>query len=452
VTDQGYVYATALVMVAVFAWQVLTKRFDPFAPVWMFLVGYVQVYVIQAITLREWALNVRGLDLVSAANFRAFWGLVWFLTAYFFGPGRLVAGQLPRPPAGWSVAAVWTVSPVLGVWGLYCAWVAINQGGVEEVSAESALFQSFPFLMLVAGILLVVTGLNPEARRPIPLAIGLAVATAYIAIWIFNGKRSPALMGMLATVCAVYVVRRKRPSWPVLFATAFVGCLFVAVAINWRNNANYERSATGFVQYLGDFEFSKILTALNVEQEESAVPSRFFSHETLEYGGFLLMLDTVPEKSGYDYGANYLRCFSTFIPRIVWPDKPLYGREKWVAAWIAGSEMKRDETFTSPSIGILGATQLNGGGLGTFLVLGVLAQLLRTGYEYFRRYDSVPWVQAFWSLTYFNAWYTVVADDPMTWFYYNWGISCMPVMLLLFAVNAFLPAPSEAGELTVAPV
>ena len=76
-------------------------------------------------------------------------------------------------------------------------------------------------------------------------------------------------------------------------------------------------------------------------------------------------MDTVPEKSAYDYGENYLRVFSTFIPRIIWPTKPLFGRSKWISAWIAGSEMERDEDFTGPAIGILGATQLNGGALGT---------------------------------------------------------------------------------------
>ena len=84
-----------------------------------------------------------------------------------------------------------------------------------------------------------------------------------------------------------------------------------------------------------------------------------------EYGGFLLMMDTVPEKSDYDYGMNYIRIVSTYIPRIVWPTKPLFGRDQWVGAWIAGSEMERDEEFTGPAIGILGATQLNGGAFGT---------------------------------------------------------------------------------------
>ena len=70
-------------------------------------------------------------------------------------------------------------------------------------------------------------------------------------------------------------------------------------------------------------------------------------------------------------GENYMRVFSTFIPRILWPSKPLYGRAQWVSAWIAGSELERDEDFTGPAIGILGATQLNGGALGTFIVLAL---------------------------------------------------------------------------------
>ena len=87
---------------------------------------------------------------------------------------------------------------------------------------------------------------------------------------------------------------------------------------------NYEHSFTGFAQFLGDFKPAKILDSLNVTSENDGL--EFVTHETVEYGGFLLMLDTVPEKSGYDYGENYKRMFSTFIPRAIWPTKPYYGR------------------------------------------------------------------------------------------------------------------------------
>jgi hypothetical protein len=450
VTDQGFAYATGALIAAVFLGHVLARRFDPFEPVWLFLVGYFHLYVIQPLSLREWAVGVRGLDVVTEANGRALWALAWLLAVYFFGPGRLVAARLPRPPSAWSITAVTVLSPLLVAWGFFCAWGVISQGwggGDTTMSAEESLFRTFPFVMMVAGILLVVTGRQASAPRPAYLACGLGVAAAYVAIWMFNGKRSHTLIGVLSTVCAFYITRNRRPSWPVLLSTAFAGALVVALSIGWRNNYAYDRSLNGFVQYLSDFQVASILKSLNVEDdEEKQNPTVIKSYETVEYGGYLLMLDTVPEKSGYDYGANYIRTVSTFIPRLIWADKPIYGRDKWIAAWRAGSEFKREEDFAGPAIGILGATHLNGGAAGTFVVMAAVAVMLRAAYGFFRLYADVPWVQAWWSLTYYNAWMMVVTDDPMVWFYYNWGVTCLPTLALLWGVNKVAGAGSGSRE------
>jgi hypothetical protein len=448
--DLTYVYAIGFIAAALLAFEVLTKRFDPFAPIWLFLVGYLHIYVLSALTLREWALGVRGLEIVTAANFRAFWGLLWFVTAYYSVPAKLFARCLPAPPRAWSMPAVSLLTPVLIAAGFTCTilMMKINYSDFGPVSQEMALVVSFPFLMIVGGIILVVTGRNPSAPKPLVLAAGFATALVYVTLWMFNGKRSPSLIGALSTICAFYITRGKRPSWPVLITTAFVGALIVSVAITWRfNRGHYDRTASGFIQFITEFDVSQILNALGAKEDEDIDPSKFISHESLEYGGFLLMLDTVPERADYDYGANYLRCFSTFIPRIVWPDKPLYGRAKWIAAWVAGSELKRDDEFAGPSIGILGATQLNGGALGTLIVLGIVAATFRVWYEYFRSYEHVPWVQVWWALTYYNAWFSVVADDPTNWFYYNYGFTCMPVLVGLWVVNALSPAPAQEPAL-----
>jgi hypothetical protein len=204
----------------------------------------------------------------------------------------------------------------------------------------------------------------------------------------------------------------------------------------------YDRSLTGFVQYLGDFDPQAILTNINMaEKEDTGRKNGPPCYETEEYGGGLLMMDTVPHKSPFDYGASYLRIFSTFIPRVLWPDKPYYGREEWVSAWIAGSEFKRDKTFTGPAIGILGALQLNGGATGTVIVLAALALMLRTAYEYFRRHAQSPWAQAWWTLTFYNAWLMTVNDDPMVWFYYIYGFTALPPMVLLWVINKMKPTP-----------
>jgi hypothetical protein len=428
-----FVYATGALIVLYLLVHLVRGKFDPFAPVWLFLIGYSHVYIVQALSCHEWAVDVRGKPLVAAASFRTFWAAVWFLSMYQIGIGRKLAGALAHPPRTWSPILVAAISPPMIVWGVLCAGLAIFGGAEVDYSSASGvetLLLSFPFLMMVAAVLLIVTGRTNDRALPLVTASGLLVAAGYVLLWMFNGKRSHSLIGVLATVCAFYISRLKRPSWPVLAATSFAGVLVVAIAIGWRNNPNYERSFAGFTNFLSDFKVARILESLNITDLEDEVEAK--TYETLEYGGFLLMMDTVPEKSGFDYGANYIRVVSTFIPRILWPSKPLYGRNEWISAWMAGSEMDRDEEFSGPAIGILGATQLNGGAIGALIVLGLLAVLLRTAYEYFRMHAQAPWVQFWWSITYYNAWFMVVNDDPLVWFYYNWGFSTFPIVILMW--------------------
>ncbi len=97
--DRMYVYATAALIVGLVLSQVMRRSFDPFAPIWLFLVGYVQVYVIQAISYREWAIRVRGDELVTTANARALWALAWFLVGLLLRD-RPVDRGVPAPAAG----------------------------------------------------------------------------------------------------------------------------------------------------------------------------------------------------------------------------------------------------------------------------------------------------------------------------------------------------------------
>jgi hypothetical protein len=444
-----YIYMTAIVIVATVLLGMFRKSFDPFAPHWLFLAGYAQVYVVQALSYREWAIRIRGEELVTAATARALWALVWFLAVYYSGLGRRIAGWLPRPPAGWSPPLIASITPVLIGWGLICAGLLMGGDEGGPVSAEGALVRAFPILMLVGAILLIVTGRADGRSRPIFTWAGIAVVSAYIVIWMIRGKRTPPLFGVLATVCALYTSRGTRPSKLVLAGTAMAAIMVVTLAIGFRGNPNYDHDLSGFIQYATEFDPESMLVNLNVKsrhEEAIDLSAELESKETEEWGGYLLMLDTVPSKSDYDYGASYLRLFSTYIPRLIWPSKPIYGREQWVNAWIAGSQFKRDSDFTGPAIGILGATQLNGGATATAIVLAVLALLLRTSYEFFRRYESLPFVQAWWSLTYFNAWLMTVNDDPFVWFYYIYGHTTLPPLAFLWVYHMVKKTPAAGGR------
>jgi hypothetical protein len=433
-----WVYGTASLMVGTFLVQVLTRKFDPFAPIWLFFVGYTQIYVIQPLSYHDWAVRTRGVELVTEANIRAFWALALFLGVYFLGPARALARFLPRPPTRWSTTPVLLWTPVLVVWGAFCALQVVRQSQADETSSpEAALLLSFPMVMLVAGSLLIVTGRQPSKPRPAITAAGLAVVACYLLIWMFNGKRSHSLVAVLVGVSSFYIPTLRRPSFPVLLATAMAGMLAVGLSIGWRYYANSTKSygsISQFADFVKNFDPATILESINLKEKEEK-PGTVVSYETEEWGGLLLMMDTVPTKSEYDYGVNYLRVFSTFIPRIIWQDKPIYGRDQWVAAWMAGSEMKRLENFTGPAIGILGATQLNGGATGTAIVLSVVALVLSTSYGYFRRYADVPWVQACWPVWYYNAWFMTVNDDPCNWFYYNFGFTTLPNLVIFWFLN-----------------
>ena len=134
--DQYFVFATAGVILVYFLAHVVARKFDPFAPVWLFLVGYVQVYVIQALSYHEWALDVRGKDLVTAANFRALWAVLWFLAVYH---SRGSAGGSPRRCPGRRAAGRRPgrrhLAPPLVLWGLFCAGVMIK-GGLQAAGDD----------------------------------------------------------------------------------------------------------------------------------------------------------------------------------------------------------------------------------------------------------------------------------------------------------------------------
>ncbi len=439
--DRYYVYCTAALIVLTIGSQVFRKSFDPFAPIWLFLVGYIQVYVIQAISYRDYSIKIRGIDLVTAGNQRALWALAWFLCVYYSPLGRIFARKAPSAPENWSKPLVLGVSPLLITWGLFCSGVALSGGADEQtmISQEENLLRQFPMVLLLAGNMLIVTGRRSNPSNRFLVTSGIAIAALYSLLWMMNGKRSHSLFAVLSGVCSYYISKGKKPSFAVLFATSVAGALVVTVAIGWRGNNQYEHNLSGFVEYVSEFDPSKVLENINVKEKDGvdeADPAKT-SKETEEYCGFLLMLDTVPMKSAYDYGSSYIRIFSTYIPRIVWQDKPYFGREEWVNAWIAGSEFHRDETFTGPAIGILGATQLNGGAIGTAVVLACIAILIRSAYEYYRLHAHTPWAQVFWAMTYYNAWLMVVNDDPFVWFYYVYGFALLPPLTFFWIVNKF---------------
>ncbi len=97
--ERYFVFATAGIILVYFLVNVIVRKFDPFAPVWLFLVGYVQVYIIQAVSYHEWALRVRGQELVAAANCRALWRSCGSWPCTIWESAHDLPLSYPGPPA-----------------------------------------------------------------------------------------------------------------------------------------------------------------------------------------------------------------------------------------------------------------------------------------------------------------------------------------------------------------
>lgn len=48
-------------------------------------------------------------------------------------------------------------------------------------------------------------------------------------------------------------------------------------------------------------------------------------------------------------------------------------------------------------------------------------------------------------LTYYNAWFMTVADDPLNWFYYSYGYSTLPPMVGLWILHKFFVKDAVTG-------
>jgi hypothetical protein len=60
-------------------------------------------------------------------------------------------------------------------------------------------------------------------------------------------------------------------------------------------------------------------------------------------------------------------------------------------------------------------------------------------------------VQAWWSLTFFNAWLMTVNDDPFVWFYYLYGHTMVPPLALLWIALRCSPAAASRPSVIQVP-
>lgn len=129
----------------------------------------------------------------------------------------------------------------------------------------------------------------------------LAFALTFMLV-LSSGKRNQLMVIILAPIIYYYLTRKKRPRrvYVVTFIVAFI--LVLGLVGIWRHTFFYGGS-------LEKESMSDILSSFMVNIEV------FFPYYT--------MLSTVPATFPHQFGLSYLYTFIQFIPRALWPGKPV---------------------------------------------------------------------------------------------------------------------------------
>jgi hypothetical protein len=235
------------------------------------------------------------------------------------------------PPRDWSFAVVMLVGAVMWAIGTYATYQwfvhivtdttneAVRHGlqtyGMLDVSI-SILAQ----MMQPLGILLIGYGWRKQRSRALLIPV-LAMVALQVALGFVADVKGLAMLAGVLMIMTIVLVDAKIPKWWLLGALVFVIVVFpIFQAYRTEIHGNRGIARTAVVQNLGKI-FALTLSA------EDRVNSGLDRAQTFwERSSLLGSVDMIVTKTGngvaYQQGHTLTPLIATFIPKILWPDKP----------------------------------------------------------------------------------------------------------------------------------
>lgn len=159
----------------------------------------------------------------------------------------------------------------------------------------------------------------------------------------YDGSKYFSMLAFLPALSALLVRKRWRKALPFVFASGAVLYLFVVAPVLMRS-----RGITGVDSQLQKLEIGAVDTLMSFREDTLFA----FQEETDKFlyrqfestaGGFIV---SDVREHGFKYGQTMENLTYAFIPRIIWPDKPLVTRGSWFTSYLGGSGSE-EESKTS---------------------------------------------------------------------------------------------------------
>ena len=283
-------------------------------------------------------------------------------------------------PKDWSKRAVLVVGPILwmiGTYATYTWYVYIVPGttddvvrkGLASVSTLTASAYILGQMMQPLGLLLLAYALRVfDTRYLLPFVIAVVVLQVALG-FVVDIKGMAMLGGILVIMTTVLVDGRVPKGWLAAFVlfVIFVFPVFQAYRSEIRGERGLAR--TTVIQ-----NFGKVLQ-LTLAAEHKVNSGQARAQTFLERSSLKFNTQTIVENTGH--GVDYQRghtlspLLSTFVPRIIWSDKPDVPTGQLVNKLFHMTDS--DDIFISPSY--LGELYWNFGWPGVVLGMGVLGAI-----------------------------------------------------------------------------
>lgn len=323
---------------------------------------------------------------------------ILFLIGYYSRFGKAAAKLLPRIPRAWDEKKFHLFLPVIMAIGLlsYCLLIRFH-GGVEYfISPRREILTRAGQGYLRLGVSLILFTFALSATRTMTTGKGkilvfAVLLTLVLTIGFFSGKKRDFLLSILIVLIICHYMKGRIR---LRSLALFIVCVFLTFPIfkayRKENLLNLPEAIPAIVK---STTISKSLM------------SRFYGIDSLT----LIIRDT-PGVMDYQFGATMAPVVVAWIPRRLWPEKPIISFGKVFAETYFRDHFSGTGTSASPTI--LGEAYINFHVAGMLWISLLCGLFIRTVYEYLIRLNFAPPAVFIYSCTFlflFKFWESAIA-------------------------------------------
>ncbi len=310
--------------------------------------------------------------------------LVSFLAAYGLPAGRRLGRALPAPRREWSEAATVTVS--LGLIGLGWVFFLGNQFGFIPGWLGSGVLGAISGSTIFGLALLAIAYLKDGSRAAFLLLLVIIPPTMFFNF--FTGSKTLFLAPLMMVAYAYVVVRRRiRARW--LIPGILLIALYYPVA-QFHREVILRGNTLGAGDVIGDA--GEILSATASYAQSFRFVDylgdgiRMTSGRLEGLGVLSVIVRDTPDKVPYQGGWTLSYIFLSYVPRLLWPNKPPMTIGHWVTAMYGPGPIPSN---TGPTW--MGELYFNFGFPGLVLGMALLGIWFRVLHEmFFRPNATIP--------------------------------------------------------------